>query len=79
LKVPFVQLDGVARPRLLLASLAAPLQQPTWLTKEAVLMLKSLKPIARDPAGRVLVPALMWFAGVPLGAVVVIWFLFFRG
>lgn len=29
--------------------------------------------------GRVLAPALLWFAGVPLGIVVILWLLFFRG
>jgi lipid-A-disaccharide synthase-like uncharacterized protein len=29
--------------------------------------------------GRVAVPMLMWFAGVPLGLVLVVWFIFFRG
>jgi lipid-A-disaccharide synthase-like uncharacterized protein len=42
-------------------------------------MLQNLKLIRRDPAGRIAVPALMWFAGVPLGLVVVLWFFFFRG
>ncbi len=28
--------------------------------------------------GGVAVPALMWFAGVPLGLVIVLWLLFFR-
>jgi hypothetical protein len=30
-------------------------------------------------SGRVLVPALLWVAGVPLGLVLLIWFFFFRG
>ena len=29
--------------------------------------------------GRVAVPMLLWFAGVPFGLVLVLWFLFFRG
>jgi hypothetical protein len=29
--------------------------------------------------GRVLVPALLWMAGAPLGLVVVLWLFFFRG
>jgi hypothetical protein len=29
--------------------------------------------------GRVLVPALLWMAGVPFGVVVLLWFFFFRG
>ncbi|MDB4989739.1 MAG: hypothetical protein JWN04_4917 [Myxococcaceae bacterium] len=29
--------------------------------------------------GRVLVPAIMYMAGVPLGLVVILWFFFFRG
>jgi hypothetical protein len=42
-------------------------------------MLNKLKLMRQDPAGRVAVPALMWFAGVPLGLVLVIWLFFFRG
>ncbi|HMI91901.1 MAG TPA: hypothetical protein VK509_11085 [Polyangiales bacterium] len=30
-------------------------------------------------SGRVLVPALMWMAGLPLGVVLLLWFFFFRG
>lgn len=33
----------------------------------------------RDVGGRIAVPMLMWFAGVPLGLVLVIWLIFFRG
>jgi hypothetical protein len=29
--------------------------------------------------GRVLVPALLWMAGVPFGIVLLLWFVFFRG
>lgn len=29
--------------------------------------------------GRVLIPALMWMAGVPFGIVLLLWFFFFRG
>ena len=29
--------------------------------------------------GRVLVPALMWMAGVPFGIVFLLWLFFFRG
>jgi hypothetical protein len=29
--------------------------------------------------GRVLVPALLWVAGLPLGLVILLWFFFFRG
>jgi hypothetical protein len=32
-----------------------------------------------DQKGRVAVPALLWFMGVPFAVVVVLWFLFFRG
>ena len=39
-------------------------------------MLQRLK---SNPSGSVAVPMLMWFAGVPLGLVLVIWFVFFRG
>ncbi len=30
-------------------------------------------------SGRVLIPAIMWMAGVPFTLVVVLWLLFFRG
>jgi len=30
-------------------------------------------------SGRVLVPALLWMAGLPLGVVLLLWFFFFRG
>ncbi len=30
-------------------------------------------------SGRVLVPALLWMAGVPFGFVFILWLLFFRG
>ena len=29
--------------------------------------------------GRVLVPALLWMAGLPFGLVLLLWFFFFRG
>jgi hypothetical protein len=29
--------------------------------------------------GKVLVPALLWMAGVPFGVVLLLWFFFFRG
>ena len=32
-----------------------------------------------DQRGRVLVPALLWFAGVPFIVVLFLWLLFFRG
>ena len=35
--------------------------------------------IVRDQNGRVAVPMLLWFAGVPFGIVVLLWLLFFRG
>jgi hypothetical protein len=35
--------------------------------------------IKKTVSGRVLVPALLWMAGAPLGLVVIIWLLFFRG
>lgn len=30
-------------------------------------------------SGKVLVPALLYFAGVPFGLVLLLWFFFFRG
>lgn len=35
--------------------------------------------IAQKQSGRVLVPAILWMAGVPFGLVLLLWFLFFRG
>jgi hypothetical protein len=34
---------------------------------------------ANAQSGRVLVPVLMWWAGMPLALVVILWFFFFRG
>jgi hypothetical protein len=34
---------------------------------------------AKKQAGRVLVPALLWMAGVPFGIVLLLWLFFFRG
>ena len=39
--------------------------------------MESLTP--NDQKGRVAVPMLMWFAGVPFTLVVILWLLFFRG
>lgn len=33
----------------------------------------------KEPKGRIGVPVLMWFAGVPFGIVLLVWFFFFRG
>lgn len=33
----------------------------------------------KKQSGGIIVPALMWWAGVPLIAVVLLWLLFFRG
>jgi hypothetical protein len=33
----------------------------------------------RDQAGAIAIPAILWFAGVPLGVVILLWLLFFRG
>ena len=35
--------------------------------------------IKKKIEGRVLVPALLWMAGAPLGLVIILWFFFFRG
>jgi hypothetical protein len=35
--------------------------------------------IVESRSGRVLVPAMLWMAGVPFGLVLLLWFLFFRG
>ena len=34
---------------------------------------------ARRTEGKVLVPAILYLAGVPLGLVLLLWFFFFRG
>ena len=34
---------------------------------------------AKRQSGRVLVPALLWMAGVPFTLVLLLWFFFFRG
>jgi hypothetical protein len=34
---------------------------------------------AKRQSGRVLVPTLLWFAGVPFTIVLLLWFFFFRG
>jgi hypothetical protein len=36
-------------------------------------------PRLTDQAGALAIPALLWFAGVPLGVVILLWLLFFRG
>ena len=41
--------------------------------------MKALKKSREQLEGRVLVPALLWMAGVPFGVVVLLWFFFFRG
>ncbi|HKP55336.1 MAG TPA: hypothetical protein VJV78_01370 [Polyangiales bacterium] len=41
--------------------------------------MKALKKHREQLEGRVLVPALLWMAGVPFGVVVLLWFFFFRG
>lgn len=38
-----------------------------------------MKQIKENLSGRVLVPALLWMAGVPFGLVFILWLLFFRG
>jgi hypothetical protein len=34
---------------------------------------------AKKQEGAILVPALLWWAGVPLGLVILLWLFFFRG
>lgn len=41
-------------------------------------MKKQVEMMRRDAKGRVFVPILLGLAGVPLGAVLLIWFFFFR-
>ena len=35
--------------------------------------------VEKPESGRVLVPFILWLAGVPLLLVVILWFFFFRG
>ncbi|HEX7481708.1 MAG TPA: hypothetical protein VF331_28135 [Polyangiales bacterium] len=38
-----------------------------------------IKKLQEATSGRVLVPALLWMGGVPIGLVFILWLLFFRG
>jgi len=42
-------------------------------------MVHPIKSANPSRSGRVLVPALLWVAGVPLSFVFILWLLFFRG
>jgi len=42
-------------------------------------IMTSIKRAKEKLEGRVLVPALLWFAGVPFGLVILLWLFFFRG
>jgi hypothetical protein len=42
-------------------------------------MSKAIRRAKEKVSGRVLVPALLWMAGLPLGVVILLWFFFFRG
>lgn len=35
--------------------------------------------LSNKQSGGIVIPALMWWAGVPLFAVIILWMLFFRG
>jgi hypothetical protein len=48
------------------------------LSKE-IQMKTSIERAKQKLSGRVLVPALLWMAGLPLGVVLLLWFFFFRG
>jgi hypothetical protein len=49
------------------------------VVKEEVAMGKAIKRANDKLSGRVLVPALLWMGGLPLGIVILLWFFFFRG
>jgi hypothetical protein len=38
-----------------------------------------LKKVDEKQSGGIVLPALLWWAGVPLFAVILLWLLFFRG
>ncbi|MFT3927160.1 MAG: hypothetical protein QM778_31735 [Myxococcales bacterium] len=42
-------------------------------------MERNREDLAEKQSGRVLVPAVLWMAGVPFGLVLLLWFFFFRG
>lgn len=42
-------------------------------------MTSAIERAKKKVEGRVLVPAMLWVAGLPLGVVILLWFLFFRG
>jgi len=42
-------------------------------------MNRQIKQISERQSGRVLVPAILWMAGVPFTLVLILWLLFFRG
>ncbi len=42
-------------------------------------MTSAIERAKKKVSGRVLVPALLWMAGLPLGLVLLLWFFFFRG
>ena len=42
-------------------------------------MTSAIERAKQKVSGRVLVPALLWMAGLPLGFVLLLWFFFFRG
>lgn len=35
--------------------------------------------VFKSAAGRIAAPMLLWFMGMPLGLVLIVWFFFFRG
>lgn len=41
--------------------------------------MKDLVNPVKNEVGGIAIPAIMWMAGVPLGFVVLLWLLFFRG
>ena len=41
--------------------------------------MRLIKEVNQRQEGRVLVPALLWMAGVPFGLVLLLWLFFFRG
>lgn len=42
-------------------------------------MNRQIKQTSERQSGRILVPAVLWMAGVPFTLVLILWLLFFRG
>lgn len=76
--LPLLQLMAVGP--LLAESIGKHAASPTVRTcDERATMKAQIQKHRERLEGRVLVPALLWMAGVPFGIVVLLWFFFFRG